>query len=309
MLLRRVPDNFSSTYPSINVVQGDYESVDIITSNAAAADIVIHNGNSDHETSLNAIISGLLKRATPGYLLHLSGTGIVSDWTENDYIGKLNPKVWSDISSLAEIREDLPAQALHRNTEVILHNTVRDHSEKINIAIMCPPDIYGKGRGLVKTHSALIPTFVQQIRKLDGKVFYHGEGTNTRSWVHVDDLMQLYLSVVEAAASGRSDGYFNKDGYYFASTQEHSQLDIARVTGSILHAQGVVADPELKPIGLDQLDAMFNIPGYPKLARYFFASNSRTRADRAEKLFGYKAKAPGLLESLEEDVLDAIKRS
>ena len=51
---------------------------------------------------------------------------------------------------------------------------------------------------------------------------------------------------------------------------------------------------------------MLKLPGFEKLARYLFASNSRTRAERAEGLYGYKGEAPGLLESLEGDVLDAL---
>jgi hypothetical protein len=307
-MLRKVPESFSSAYPNIKIVQGDYDSVDTLTKNAAAADIVVHNGDSDHEESLKAIIAGLLSRPTPGYLLHLSGTGIVSDWPQEEQLGKLNPKVWSDISSLAEIR-DLPDNALHRNTEIILHETVRRDGDKINIAIMCPPDIYGKGKGLAKTHSALIPTYVQEIKRLGGKVFYYGEGTNSRSWVHIDDLMKVYLKVIEAAASGNAADYFGDNGYHFAATQEHSQLDVANAVGKILLEQGVIDDSKPAPISLEQLDSMLNIPGYERLARYMFASNSRTRAERAERLYGYKGEAPGLLECLEDDVLDAMKRT
>lgn len=305
VMLRKVPAAFQSTYPNIKIVQGDYDSVDTITKNAAAAEIVVHNGDSDHEKSLNAIISGLLSRPTPGYLLHLSGTGIVSDWADERYLGRLNPKIWSDISSLAEI-QDLPYNALHRNTETILHETVRLHGEKINIAIMCPPDIYGKGKGLAKTHSALVPMYVKEIKRLEGKVFYYGEGTNTRSWVHIDDLMRVYLKVVEAAASGNAADYFNGNGYHFASTQEHSQLDVANAVGRIMHGQGAISNPRPAPISLEQLDGMLVVPGYEKLARYLFASNSRTKAERAERLYGYKGEAPGLLESLESDVIDAL---
>jgi len=304
-MLRKVPEAFQSTYPNIKIVQGDYDSVEIITKNAAAADIVVHNGNSDHEKSLNAIISGLLSRSTPGYLLHLSGTGIVSDWADEEYLGRRNPKIWSDISSLAEV-QDLPYNALHRNTEVILHETARLYDDRINIAIMCPPDIYGKGKGLAKTHSAFVPIYVKEIKRLGGKVFYYGEGTNTRSWVHIDDLMRVYLKVVEAAVSGSAAEYFNENGYHFAATQEHSQLDVANAVGIIMHNQGAIADPRPSPVSLEQLDLMLKLPGFEKLARYLFASNSRTRAERAEGLYGYKGEAPGLLESLEGDVLDAL---
>ena len=269
----------------------------------------MHNGDSDHEPSLNAIINGLLHRDTPGYLLHLSGTGIVSDWADEQYLGVLNPRIWSDKTSLAEIRQ-LPPTALHRNTETILHDTIAKCGDRINIAIMCPPDIYGKGKGLVKTHSALIPFFIHAAKNMEGgKPFYYNQGTNTRSWVHINDLMCLYLHVIEAAASSSSSSsdFFNENGYYFASTQEHSQIDVAKAVGSILHKHGVIKDAEPVQIGLQELDGMANFPGFPKLARYLFASNSRTRAERAGEKWGYRGEAPELLECLEGDVLDAIK--
>ena len=306
VLLRRVPEAFSSTYPNITIVRGNYDDVDTIKANAATADIVVHNGDSDHEPSLKAILSGLLTRSTPGYLLHLSGTGIVSDWADEQYLGTTNPKIWSDISSIDEIRK-LSPRALHRNTEIILHNTIRDHSDKVNIAIMCPPDIYGKGKGLAKTHSALVPMYIQEIQNLGGKVFYYDEGENVRSWVHIDDLMKLYLKVVEAAASGQASECFNDKGYYFAASQEHSHLEVAKVIGKVLHKEGVVQDPKPAPISLEEMDKMLRVPGYERLARYMFASNSRTRPERAEKLFGYKGEAPGLLESLEDDVVDVVR--
>jgi nucleoside-diphosphate-sugar epimerase len=268
----------------------------------------VHNGDSDHEASLNALLSGLSKKATPGYLLHLSGTGIVSDWRSETNLGKQNPKIWSDISSLDEITA-LPKEALHRNTETILHNHIAQHPGQPHIAIMCPPDIYGRGHGLAKTHSALIPMYVQEIKNLGGKPFYYAEGTNMRSWVHIDDLMKLYLRVVEAAASNTTpEKYFNANGYYFASTQEHSQIELARAAGKVLHTHGVIESPEPVQVDLEQLDSMANFPGFPKLARYLFASNSRSRAERAQALFGYMGEAPGLIEGLESDVLDVIKQ-
>jgi nucleoside-diphosphate-sugar epimerase len=268
----------------------------------------VHNGDSDHEPSLNALISGLLKKPTPGYLLHLSGTGIVSDWAENEHLGKLNPKIWSDITSLEEIR-NLPDGSLHRNTEKILHSTIENSSDKINIAIMCPPDIYGRGHGLAKIQSALIPVLIKEMEKVGDKPFYYNEGANTRTWVHIDDVMVLYVKVVEAAASkSDADKYFNNNGYYFAATQEHSQLQLARATAAILYKHGVIKDAEPVQVSLDQLDTIANIPGFPWLARYMFASNSRTKPERAEKLWGYKGKAEGLMDALEKDVLYALGR-
>lgn len=266
------------------------------------ANIVIHCGDSDHENSLNALLSGLLKRSTPGYLIHLSGTGIVSDWRSPSHLGHLNPKPWSDTYSLQEI-QSLPVGGLHRNTE-ILHDTIAKRSDRVNIARMCPPDIYGRGKGLANVHSALIPMFVEHVRTAnDGRAFYLKDGLNTRSWVHIDDLMRLYLRVVEAAATPIQHPAHE---YYFAATQEWSPIELAKATAEVLYRNWVTWDPEPDQIGLDKLDSMANLPGFPRLARYLFASNSRTRPDRAERLFRYKGEASGLMEVLEQNVLDAV---
>jgi len=127
--------------------------------------------------------------------------------------------------------------------------------------------------------------------------------------VHIDDLMRLYLRVVEAAASPTqypAEDYFNRNGYYFAATQEWSQFELAKATAEVLYRNGIIGDPEPEQIDLDKLDSMANLPGFPKLARYLFASNSRTRPERAEMLFGYRGEAPGLMEVLEQYVLDAV---
>lgn len=288
-------------------MQGTYDSTALLAQHAQEADIVVHNGDSDHVASLTALLSGLLKKSTPGYLLHLSGSGIVSDWRDDATLGEMSGKVWSDVTCVSDIAS-LPDEELHRDTEKMLHAHIAQHSEKVNIAIMCPPDIYGRGTGLGKTHSALVPMFVKEIQDLGGKAFYFGEGSNTRSWVHIDDLTKLYLRVVEVAASGEhARKYFNANGYYFASTQEHSQIDLARATAAILHKHGVIEDAEPVRVGLEVLDGMASFPGFPMLGRYLFASNSRTRAERAGEAFGYKGEAEGLMDVLERDVLDAIK--
>lgn len=68
----------------------------------------------------------------------------------------------------------------------------------------CPPDIYGPGRGPGRTQSVYFPVFWNEIKKV-GAPFYAGEGTNSRSWVHIEDLMTVYLKLVEAAVAGGGD--------------------------------------------------------------------------------------------------------
>lgn len=41
VLLRKVPQAFTSTYPNIRIVKGDYESAEIIAEEASKADVVV----------------------------------------------------------------------------------------------------------------------------------------------------------------------------------------------------------------------------------------------------------------------------
>jgi hypothetical protein len=302
-LLRNPPKTFSTLYPSVKIVKGTYDDTDLLTSTAAASDIVVHCGDSDHLPSLQALIAGLLTRPSPGHLLHLSGTGILSDWATPSSLGHLNPQIYSDVTSLSAIRS-LPSTALHRPTEELLHNTAATHPTRINIAIMCPPDIYGRGLGPGKTHSALIPLFVRE-SLARGSPFFVAPGTNTRSWVHIRDLMRVYVHVVDAALAGDSAA-FNENGYYFAGTQEASQVELAQRVGALLAARGRVQAAEPREVSVEELDGLVDYPAFPNLGRYLFASNSRSRADRAAR-WGYKGEAVGLWEALEGEVDEALK--
>ena len=148
-----------------------------------------------------------MKRSEPSFLIHLGGTGIVSDWRTPDYLGKLNPKIWSDVDNLDEITT-LPDGELHRNVDKIIQQAGAEHGEKLKTAIMCPPDIYGPGRGPGRQQSVYVATFWQNIKTV-GAPFYAGDGTNTRSWVHIEDLMTVYLKLVEAAVAGGEGAEWN----------------------------------------------------------------------------------------------------
>jgi nucleoside-diphosphate-sugar epimerase len=268
---------------------------------------------------LEAITKGLLSSSSkPAFLIHLSGTGIVADWHDPTYLGKLNPKVWSDISNIDEITSR-PDGELHRQTEKYLQSVVAKHHDKLKIAIICPPDIYGPGRGPGRQQSVYFPVFVKEMERV-GPPFYVGEGTNTRSWVHIEDLMTVYLKLVEAAAAGGGIADWGKEvqhtycwcmqrdcwlfqGYYFTASQEASQIDIATAVGKILKRHGRVEDANPIQLPLEQVSSMVAHYSLKDLGAYMFAANSRTKADRAEKLLGYKPEHPNLWDAMEADLL------
>ncbi|KAF4463019.1 hypothetical protein FALBO_10163, partial [Fusarium albosuccineum] len=121
---------------------------------------------------------------------------------------------------------------------------------------------------------------------------------------HVEDVAQVFLKLVEAAAVGGEGAQWNFNGYYFTPNEEISQIEIAYATGKILKAKGLLVSSEPKQITLDELDKQ--LPEFPPgSGRIMFAANSRAKADRCEKMLDIKAKAPSFLESLEDDLLAA----
>ena len=63
---------------------------------------------------------------------------LVADWQRPDHLGRLNPKVWSDIDNIDEITS-MPLDARHRNTDKIIQDAGVRHSDKLKTAICCPP--------------------------------------------------------------------------------------------------------------------------------------------------------------------------
>ncbi|PPJ52871.1 hypothetical protein CBER1_11202 [Cercospora berteroae] len=313
ILRKDPPSNFKSKYPNVKVIKGSYDDAEILQSAAKDVDIVVHSGDSDHLPSLQALVSGLLNDSQPGkrspkFLIHLSGTAIISDWRSPEgKLGSLNPQIWSDISDIDSITSR-PEGELHQHTDEYLQDTARTHGEKLKIAIVCPPDIYGKGHGTGKIESGLVPAYLREAKKI-GAAFFGGEGQNSWSWVHIDDLAKVYERLVEEAVAGGGQADWGVEGYYFAASQEHNSLDFAREGGKILQKYGALETAEPKQVPLEQIDGMaddWGFWGFPHFGTYMFAANSRSKADRAAKKLGYRPTAPGLLEPLERDFVAAL---
>jgi hypothetical protein len=73
-----------------------------------------------------------------------------------------------------------------------------------------------------------------------------------------------------------------------------------------LREKGVFPTAETKQVSEDVISGCMADRGYPDLGFYMFASNSRSKADRAAKELGYKPKSPSLWDTLEADLIDAL---
>ena len=96
-------------------------------------------------------------------------------------------------------------------------------------------------------------------------------------------------------------------GYYFASSQEISQLDLAREAGRTLHAHGLIPTEEPKRLSVETVREMRGGSSWEPMGLYTWACNTRARADRAREVLGYAPDAPSLWDALEGDLLAAVE--
>ncbi|KAF4459834.1 nucleoside-diphosphate-sugar epimerase [Fusarium albosuccineum] len=260
VLLREPSAAFSITYPGVRVLKGDFDSSKLLKEAASKASIVVHHGNSDHEPAVKALIAGLLERASaslPAFYIHLGGSAIISQW---DNLGELHPKIWSDIDDVDAIWS-FPVESIHRNTELLIQEAWSKHGDKLKTAIVCPPNIHGRGTGPIRIDSFYVPSLYAESLKL-GATFYLGSGSNIYSRVHIEDVAQVFLRLVEAAADGGQGAEWGRQvcirplslvfasnsyeraltpgagqGYYFTPSEEVSQFDIAVAAGKTLKSR------------------------------------------------------------------------
>lgn len=279
---------------------------------------MLHCANCDHEASAEAIVKGISSRSTPGYYIHTSGTGIL---TVND--GELlqpamghshikpvlmvfavragregldSDEVYDDWENVSKVTS-LPDDAWHRKVDKI----VLAAPSNVNTAIVCPPTIYGAGRGPGNTVSDQCPYMASSFIK-GGRAFQVGEGKNKWTEVHVHDLSALFVLLVEAAAAGGGEATWNEEGYYFAENGEFVWGDIAKEIAREVKKQGYMESDDLLSYDVEKANTMTPFGGMK------WGFNSRCRAIRARKLLGWQPKGAPLLSEIPDLVhVQALK--
>jgi len=133
-------------------------------------------------------------------------------------------------------------------------------------------------------------------------------GTNLWNNVHIHDLTDLYVIVLDKALAEQATGLtlasFPIDPYerfYWGSVGEHSWGSVAKALAPLLHAKGVVDSPEAKGGIVVSMDPKKSEE--PTLS-FSTGTNSRTVSNRGFK-DGWKPSQKSLEETLQEDV-DAV---
>lgn len=220
----------------------------------------------------------------PGYWIHVSGTGILT-YTDAQArrFGEWSDKQYNDWTGVEELTS-LPDEAFHRNVDQIVLGTSDGHGDAVRTAVVCPPTIYGLGRGPVSGRSRQVYELAKLILQ-DQTVPLIGSGKARWNNVHVADLSNLFLALVEAAV--RKDNraeVWNKQGYYFAENGEMIWQDIARLIGAEAVKSKLLSDPKETPLDYDSVMKRVGWEGVS------WGLNSRAKAERARKLLGWSPK-------------------
>ena len=128
--------------------------------------------------------------------------------------GNVLPKVFNDWEGVDELTSQ-PNHAEHQNVDKIVLESSKTHPGKVKTAIVCPPTIYGQGRGPDNKRSKQIYRAAEAFMR-HRKGFAVGKGHNVWHQVHVKDLSQLYLLLGEAAMNSGLPATWNDQGYYLA---------------------------------------------------------------------------------------------
>lgn len=277
-------------YPKVKLVYGDLESAELLEEEASRADIVYQFANCDHEAGTSALIKGLQRSSKPQvFYIHTSGSGILTGETfEKKAFGEELPKVYDDWENIQEMWE-LPSTAMHRPVDKIVQGSF---SNKIKAAIVCPPTIYGPGRGPDNQRSIQTPKSVEaMLRNKQGVTI--NSGKNVWHEVHVQDLSDLYLLLTDAAANGGDPAKWNEEGYYFAENGEFAWGDVHKKIAEVAHKKGYLNSADVSGVAPDDTKEKF-FEG----AHYYVGTNSRGKAKRAREVLGWKPHRETLLETI-----------
>ncbi|KAM0286896.1 hypothetical protein ACHAO9_008021 [Fusarium lateritium] len=291
-------------YPDVKLAIGSLDDSEVIKKAASEADIVIHTAeSSDHQGSARAIAAGLRSThssSNPGYYIHISGTGILC-WYDMDNKrygeGPLPEQSYNDLEGVDKVTS-LPDTAFHRDVDKIVLEEAAKDPGTVKVAIVCPPTIYGTGRGPTNQRSRQIPGLTETtLEKGFGPII--GAGETEWDNVHVHDLSKLLVHLSERAASSEKQDeqeIWGPKGYFFAENGKHKWSEISTLIAKEARKQGLIDSDETKVLDVDEAQKKL---GFQALS---WGLNSRGEAKRARKYLGWKPESPSLEEWLPESV-------
>jgi nucleoside-diphosphate-sugar epimerase len=249
--------------------RGDVNQPDTLMIGARHTDGVIHTAfdtssgdfsqaNTGEARAVDALIAGLRGSGKP--LILTSGTGV---------LGNTGDIVYDEDTPIAPA-ESPAVQALQMRLGV--EQSVLDAAHLRGV-VLRPPNVYGRGDGQM-----VFWALRAAARRLGAVPYAVGTDDNRWSFVHVDDLADLFVLAIEKAPAGE---------LFHAGAQRG--IRTADIATAISHGMGLGG--KTVTVELPELEEAL---GMPAMAHYW-ASNSQSSGDRARRVLGWTPRHLDLL--------------
>ncbi|KAL2070713.1 hypothetical protein VTL71DRAFT_13739 [Oculimacula yallundae] len=286
----------AAAFPKVKLVYGTLDDSSILEEESAKADIVIHTADSsDHAGASKAIAKGIASghsKEKPGFWLHLSGAGILcwKDMETETYGEAPSQQPYDDLERVEDLTS-LPDSAFHRDVDKIVLGA---SSDVVKTAVLCPPTIYGAGRGPGNARSRQVYNLVK-VTLEQSQAPQLGKGLTEWDNVNVHDLSDLFVLLTEAAITNKPDmdsKLWGKEGYFLAENGHHVWGEVSKLVGKSAFEKGFIKEKETKAMSSDEAK---EAAGFEALS---WGLNSKGFAKRARKYLGWKPSG----RSLEDEI-------
>lgn len=290
-LVRRPSDAKKMSELGVTPIMGTLDDHELLRRESARASVVFNTANCDHQDSAIAIIRGLSERSKESgsrpILIHTSGAGVLSAPSRGTGVApEEDPAagLWNDTDIAAHAA--IPAHAPHRHVDVEVFAAAKTGLLKTYLVV--PPTVFGRGLGpfAESRMSIQIPRLVYYAL-MRRRAMYVGKGANQWTNVHVVDLAELYLLILEAAMKDMAPE--GESGIFYPATEHFTWSTVAHRVAQVLHASRLLESPV----------ATTGLPG-----GWFWGSNVRMKCENGERL-GWVPKNGGTREMLESVEWDA----
>lgn len=306
-------------YPRVQTVIGDMGEYAKIEAAARDADIVINTApDISHDDGIKAILAGLTSRPHKPYYVHTSGASLI--WDEPE--GLKDARLWDDIADIGEL-----SGLKEKHTHAVTDKIVRGAASDVNVAIISPGFVGGLSPSIEHPTPITTPAILTTAKAF-GSGFQIAQGENASAWIHVDDLANMFLILVDdalAALAALAGGpvaraqelqLWGPEAYYFGVEDNIVFADFMKALTPVLVEQGVVESGDIRSVNVTEA-ARISLAGpgkeYDPLAppppadswamhiAIMYGVNMRLRGSKMEKL-GWKAEKGSVMRALPEVV-------
>ena len=156
----------------------------------------------------------------------------------------------------------------------------------------------GKGKAFCKSIDLSFPSYTSRSSHVACWLIWIYEGTN----VHVNDLSDCYLKLIEAAVSGGGKATWGKEGYYLTENGTHVWGDMSKVVATEAHKQGLIPSAEVVSLSAEEAGQL------TPFGFLLWGANSRGTAIRARQLLDWSPKGKSIEAETPELVKGEAKR-